>query len=93
MVDLRWLSPLDDELLVRCITDTGRIVVVHEAPRTLGLDAEIAARAMELGFDRLRAPVVRVTGWDVPYPPALLEYVYQPSVGRIAEAVRRTVAH
>lgn len=92
VVDLRWLSPIDDELLARCIHETGRIVLVHEAPRTLGLGSEIAARAMELGFAHLRAPVARVTGWDVPYPPASLEAFYQPSVDRIAGAVRRTVS-
>jgi len=93
VVDLRSLSPLDLELLDACVRETGRIVVVHEAPRTLGLGAEIAARAQELAFDFLEAPVARVTGWDTPYPPAALEAAYLPSVERIAEAVRRTVAY
>jgi pyruvate dehydrogenase E1 component beta subunit len=73
--------------------ELGRIVVVHEAPRTLGMGAEIAARVSELGFDHLQAPVARVTGWDVPYPPASLEKHYVPSVERIAEAIRRTVKY
>ncbi|HEY7666603.1 MAG TPA: alpha-ketoacid dehydrogenase subunit beta [Actinomycetota bacterium] len=93
VLDLRCLSPLDLGLLGTCVRETGRIVVVHEAPLTLGMGAEIAARAMEAAFDFLEAPVARVTGWDTPYPPAALEGVYLPSVERIAEAVRRTVAY
>ena len=93
VVDLRSLSPLDDDLLGSCASETGRVVVVHEAPRTLGMGAEVAARVMELAFDLLEAPVERVTGWDVPYPPASLEQHYLPSVERIADAVRRTVRY
>ena len=93
VADLRSLSPLDLGLIGRCVRETGRIVVVHEAPRTLGLGAEIAARVMEEAFDHLEAPVARVTGWDTPYPPASLEAHYLPSVERIAEAVRRTVSY
>ena len=76
-----------------CARETGRVIVVHEAPMTLGMGAEIAARVMEEAFDHLEAPVARVTGWDVPYPPASLEQHYLPSVERIAEAVRRTVKY
>ena len=93
VVDLRSLSPLDLDLIGRCVRETGRVVVVHEAPRTLGVGAEIAARVMEEAFDHLEAPVARVTGWDTPYPPASLEAHYLPSVERIADAVRRTVAY
>jgi 2-oxoisovalerate dehydrogenase E1 component beta subunit len=93
VVDLRSLSPLDEDLLARCVRETGRLVVVHEAPRTLGVGAEVAARAMELAFDHLQAPVKRVTGWDTPYPPASLEQHYLPSVERIAEAARGAVAY
>ncbi|MGZ4132515.1 MAG: alpha-ketoacid dehydrogenase subunit beta [Actinomycetota bacterium] len=93
VVDLRSLSPLDEDLLARCVRETGRLVVVHEAPRTLGIGAEVAARAMELAFDHLQAPVMRVTGWDAPYPPASLEQHYLPSVERIAEAARTAVAY
>ena len=93
IVDLRSLSPLDDDLLASSARETGRVVVVHEAPRTLGMGAEVAARVMELAFDFLEAPVARVTGWDVPYPPASLEQHYLPSVERIAAAVRRTVGY
>jgi pyruvate dehydrogenase E1 component beta subunit len=93
VVDLRSLAPLDEDLLVACARETGRLVIVHEAPRTLGMGAEIAARAMDLAFDSLAAPVARVTGWDAPYPPASLEDVYLPSVDRIVEAARRTAAY
>ncbi len=93
VLDLRSLSPLDVPLLATCARETGRVVVVHEAPMTLGMGAEIAARVMEEAFDHLEAPVARVTGWDVPYPPASLEQHYLPSVERIAEAVRRTVKY
>jgi pyruvate dehydrogenase E1 component beta subunit len=93
VVDLRSLSPLDLSLLGACARETGRVVVVHEAPLTLGLGAEIAARVMEEAFDHLEAPIARVAGWDVPYPPAALEHHYLPSVERIAEAVRRTVKY
>ena len=91
VVDLRSLSPIDDELLARCARETGRVVVVHEAPRSVGLGAEVAARVMELAFDHLQAPVGRVTGWDVPYPPASLEQHYLPSVERICDAARAAV--
>jgi pyruvate dehydrogenase E1 component beta subunit len=93
IVDLRSLSPLDLDLIGACVRETGRAVVVHEAPRTLGMGAEVAAVIMEEAFDHLEAPVARVTGWDVPYPPAALEHRYLPSVERICAAVRKTVAY
>ncbi len=93
VVDLRSLSPIDDDLLQRCAEETGRIVVIHEAPRHVGLGAEIAARVMELAFDSLAAPVQRVTGWDTPYPPASLEEGYLPSVERIAAAAQKAVSY
>jgi 2-oxoisovalerate dehydrogenase E1 component beta subunit len=93
VVDLRSLAPIDDEMLARCARETGRVVVVHEAPRSVGLGAEVAARVMELAFDHLRAPVGRVTGWDVPYPPASLEQHYLPSVERICDAAETAVSY
>jgi 2-oxoisovalerate dehydrogenase E1 component beta subunit len=92
VVDLRSLVPLDTQTVVGRVREAGRAVVVHEAPRTLGMGAEIAARIAEEAFDELRAPVVRVTGPDVPYPPASLEPAYRPDAARIADAVRRTLA-
>jgi len=91
VLDLRSLVPLDIEALGRSVRRTGRAVVVHEAPLTLGMGAEVAARIMEEAFDHLEAPVARVTGYDTPYPPATLEQHYLPSADRIAAAVRRTV--
>lgn len=93
VIDLRTLSPLDVDLIATSVRDTGRAVVVHEAPRTLGLGAEVTALIVEHAFDFLEAPVARVTGWDVPYPPAALEQYYLPSVERIADAIRTTVAY
>ena len=93
VLDLRSLVPLDVAALGDAVRSTGRAVVVHEAPLTLGMGAEISARIMEEAFDHLEAPVARVTGPDVPYPPASLEQVYLPSVERIGAAVRRTVSY
>jgi 2-oxoisovalerate dehydrogenase E1 component beta subunit len=93
VVDLRSLTPLDVDALGDAVRATGRAVVVHEAPKTLGMGAEIAARIMETAFDHLEAPVGRVTGPDVPYPPASLEQHYLPSVERICDAVRATVTY
>jgi pyruvate dehydrogenase E1 component beta subunit len=91
VLDLRSLVPLDVDALTASVRTTGRAVVVHEAPRTLGFGAEVVARIIEGAFEDLRAPVARVTGYDVPYPPASLEDRYRPSVERIATAVRRVV--
>ncbi len=91
VVDLRSLVPLDTATVAGAVRVTGRAVVVHEAPRTAGLGAEIAARLAEDCFQDLRAPVLRVTGYDVPYPAAALESQYIPSVDRILLAVQRVL--
>ena len=91
VLDLRALVPLDLESLARSVRKTGRAVVVHEAPLTAGFGAEIAARIMEDAFDYLEAPVVRVTGYDTPYPPATIEAHYLPNAERIVAAVDRVV--
>lgn len=93
VVDLRSLVPLDVEAIGEAVRATGRAVVVHEAPLTLGMGAEIVARIVEEAFDHLEAPVARVTGPDVPYPPASLEQRYLPSVERISTAVRKVVSY
>jgi 2-oxoisovalerate dehydrogenase E1 component beta subunit len=93
VLDLRSLSPLDVDTLGEVVRAVGRAVVVHEAPLTLGMGAEVVARIVEEAFDHLEAPVRRVTGWDVPYPPASLESTYLPSVERISAAVREVVAY
>lgn len=89
VIDLRSLVPLDLETLSESVTRTGRAVVVHEAPMTAGFGAEVVARVMEDCFDYLEAPVVRVTGYDTPYPPATLEAHYLPSIARILGAIDR----
>ena len=93
VLDLRSLTPLDLDAMGEAVRATGRAVVVHEAPKTLGMGAEIAARIMETAFDHLEAPVGRVAGPDVPYPPASLEQHYLPSVERICAAVRSAVTY
>lgn len=93
VMDLRSLVPLDIDAIGEAVRGTGRAVVVHEAPLTLGMGAEIAARIMEEAFDYLEAPVVRVAGYDTPYPPATIEEHYLPNVARITAAVRRTVEY
>jgi pyruvate dehydrogenase E1 component beta subunit len=91
VLDLRCLVPLDEETLLASVAETGRAVVVHEAPRTAGFGAEVSARLMEGAFGSLKAPVQRVTGWDVPYPSGAVEQQYIPSVDRILLAVQRVL--
>jgi 2-oxoisovalerate dehydrogenase E1 component beta subunit len=93
VMDLRSLVPLDLEALRTSVTKTGRAVVVHEAPMTAGFGAEVVARIVEDAFDYLEAPVLRVTGYDTPYPPATLESHYLPSVERILDAVHRVTSY
>ncbi len=93
VIDLRTLSPLDMDTVVASVRRTGRCVVVHEAPNTLGLGAEIAARITEEAFYSLEAPVLRVTGFDTPYVPARLEEHYLPDLDRVLDAVDRTLAY
>lgn len=89
VIDLRALSPLDGVTLCESAARTGRTVVVHEASVTGGMGAEIASRIMESSFFSLRAPVVRVGGYDVPYPPARNEEAFLPSATRVLNAVHQ----
>ncbi|WP_187361635.1 alpha-ketoacid dehydrogenase subunit beta [Phytoactinopolyspora mesophila] len=89
VVDLRTLVPLDDATIVGSVTRTGRCVVVTEANGFAGIGAELVARIQERCFYSLDAPVLRVTGFDVPYPPPLYEHHYLPGVDRILDAVDR----
>jgi pyruvate dehydrogenase E1 component beta subunit len=91
VIDLRALSPLDLEPVFESVRRTGRCVVVHEAPVTLGLGAEIAARVTEECFYSLEAPVLRVGGYDTPYPPSKLEEEYLPDLDRVLDAVDRAM--
>lgn len=92
VVDLRSLSPLDIDTLAESVTKTGRLVVVHEAPVFGGLGAEIAARVTDRCFYYLEAPVLRVGGFDIPYPPAKLEKHHLPNPDRILSAVEGSLA-
>jgi 2-oxoisovalerate dehydrogenase E1 component beta subunit len=93
VVDVRTLSPLDIDTLVESATKTGRALVVHEASRFAGFGAEIAAEVTERGFGYLAAPVLRVTGWDVPYPSAKIERHFLPDADRILDAVARLLEY
>jgi pyruvate dehydrogenase E1 component beta subunit len=90
LIDVRTIDPLDTETIVNSVRKTGRVVIVHEAPRNCGLGAEIAARIMEHAFLYLEAPVQRVTGFDTPYPHAL-EWVYFPGPVRLGLALRKAL--
>ncbi len=92
VIDLRTLSPLDLGPVFDSVRRTGRLVVVHEAQRTLGVGAEVAARVTEECFYSLEAPVVRVTGYDTPYPPARVEEEYLPDLDRVLDGVDRALA-
>jgi pyruvate/2-oxoglutarate/acetoin dehydrogenase E1 component len=92
VLDLRTLKPLDEATLLRSAAKTGRVVIVQEAPRTCGFAAEVAAVLAEKAILDLRGPVLRVTGYDVPYPYWQLEDHYMPSPERVVDAVRTLLA-
>jgi pyruvate/2-oxoglutarate/acetoin dehydrogenase E1 component len=89
VLDIRSLKPLDEEALLATAAKTGRVVIVQEAPRTCGFAAELAAILAEKAMLDLRGPVLRVTGYDVPYPYWQIEDAYMPSPERVVAAVRR----
>jgi pyruvate dehydrogenase E1 component beta subunit len=89
VLDIRSLKPLDEDALLASAAKTGRVVIVQEAPRTCGFAAELAAILAEKAILDLRGPVLRVTGYDVPYPYWQIEDAYMPSVERVAAAARR----
>jgi pyruvate dehydrogenase E1 component beta subunit len=89
VLDVRTLKPLDEDALLASAAKTGRVVIVQEAPRTAGYAAELAAVLAEKAMLDLRGPVVRVTGYDVPYPYWKLEDAYMPSVERVVDAASR----
>ncbi|MEQ6898233.1 alpha-ketoacid dehydrogenase subunit beta [Microbacterium sp. KR10-403] len=91
VVDLRSLSPIDYKAVTASVRKTGRVVVTHEAAREAGLGAEIIASVTERCFYHLETPPVRVTGWDIPYPPAKLEKHHVPDLDRILDAVDRVL--
>jgi pyruvate/2-oxoglutarate/acetoin dehydrogenase E1 component len=89
VLDVRTLKPLDEDMLLASAAKTGRVVIVQEAPRTLGYAAELAAILAEKAILDLHGPVLRVTGYDVPYPYWQIEDAYMPSVERVLDAVRK----
>jgi 2-oxoisovalerate dehydrogenase E1 component beta subunit len=93
VIDLRSLSPLDLPTVYESVRKTGRCVVVHEAQRTLGIGAEVAARVSEECFYSLESPVIRVTGYDTPYPAARVEEEFLPDLDRVLDAVDRALAY
>jgi len=90
VIDLRTLVPLDEESILGSVKKTGRVVIVHEAPRTCGFGAEIAALIAEEAILYLEAPIIRVTGLDTPFP-YTLEHVYMPDPERVALAVGKVM--
>jgi len=92
IIDLRTISPLDRETLLASTRKTGRVVIVHEAPKTGGVGGEIAAIIAEEAIDALQAPVLRVGGHDTPFPYAL-EGAYMPNVSRVMDAVTRSATY
>jgi 2-oxoisovalerate dehydrogenase E1 component beta subunit len=87
VIDLRWLNPLDLDAITSSVKKTGRAVVVSEAPVTGSFSGEIAARIAEDDFLSMHAPVIRVGGYDIPYPPAKEEDLYLPDIDRVLDAI------
>jgi pyruvate/2-oxoglutarate/acetoin dehydrogenase E1 component len=92
VLDIRSLKPLDEDALLASAAKTGRVVIVQEAPRTCGFAAELAAILAEKAILDLRGPVLRVTGYDVPYPYWQIEDAYMPSVERVVDAANKLLA-
>ena len=90
VIDLRTLVPFDIDTILASVQKTGRVVVAHEAPRTSGFGAELAATIQEKAMLHLEAPILRVTGFDTPFP-YTLEHEYLPDANRILDAVERVV--
>ena len=93
IIDLRTISPMDVDALVQSVRKTGRMVIVHEAPKTCGLGAEIIALMNEKALLSLQAPIERVTGFDVPVPLPKSEHFYLPNPKRIVMAVKKVMSY
>ncbi|HEX7029029.1 MAG TPA: transketolase C-terminal domain-containing protein, partial [Gammaproteobacteria bacterium] len=91
VIDVATVSPIDYETILDSVEKTGRLVIIHEAPKTAGLGAEIAAEVADQALFSLEAPIVRVTGYDTPMPLFKLEHDYMPSVARVVKGIRRTL--
>jgi pyruvate dehydrogenase E1 component beta subunit len=92
VIDLLTISPLDRETVVASVNKTGRAVIVHEAPRSFGPGAEIAASIMDGAFLSLESPIARVTSWDIPFPGFAREKANVPDLARVLAAARETLA-
>jgi 2-oxoisovalerate dehydrogenase E1 component beta subunit len=93
VIDLRSISPIDYGPILESVRKTGRLVIAQEAPGNLSLGSEIAATVAERAFYSLSAPVLRVSGFDVPFPPAKLETLFLPDADRILDAVDRVLSY
>lgn len=91
VIDLATVSPIDEETILESVEKTGRLVIVHEAPISCGVGAEVAAIVADRGLFHLHSPIQRVAGYDTPMPLFKLEHDYMPSVDRILTAVRKTL--
>ena len=91
VIDLATVSPIDFETILESVEKTGRLVIVHEAPKNCGVGAEIAATVAEKGIYSLKAPIERVTGYDIPMPLFKLEHDYMPSVERVIKGIRKVL--
>ncbi|MDH2900735.1 MAG: alpha-ketoacid dehydrogenase subunit beta [archaeon] len=92
VIDLRTLVPLDIDLVLASVQKTGRVIIVHEAPKTSGFGAEISAQIAERAIEYLKGPILRVTGYDTPFPYTLEEY-YLPSVPRVLKAIDKIMQY
>jgi 2-oxoisovalerate dehydrogenase E1 component beta subunit len=90
VLDLRTLLPFDIEAILASVQKTGRCVIVHEAPKTCGFGAELIASIQERAIQYLEAPILRVTGFDTPFP-YTLEHEYMPNADRVLKAIRQTL--
>jgi len=93
VVDLQTLNPMDLDTVLKSVSKTGRLIVVHDSPKTGGLGAEVAASVAEKAIDRLVAPVVRLAGPDLPQSPVAHDAVYAPTVERVLKAIEKVMAY
>lgn len=93
VIDLLTLNPFDEETILRSVKKTGRVVIVHEAPKTCGFGAELSATIAEEGMLYLRSPIVRITGYDVVMPLPKLEDYYMPTVERIKRGIEEVLKY
>ncbi|MDA8337697.1 MAG: alpha-ketoacid dehydrogenase subunit beta, partial [Nitrospiraceae bacterium] len=93
VIDLMTLSPLDEETIFKSVKKTGRVVIVHEAPKTCGFGAELSATIAEDAMLYLKAPLIRVTGYDIVMPLPKLEDYYMPTVERIKKRIEEAMKY